>query len=448
MYAADTIAAIATAPGPGAIGIIRVSGPEARAVAAAVTGTEAEWPSHKLVRVRLRDRAGAQIDDGLAVLMRGPHSYTGEDVVEIQCHGSPEGLQAILRAVLAAGARAAEPGEFTKRAFLNGKLDLAQAEAVMDLVRCRTPAAAAQAADQLAGALSRHLGDLRQRLIQLKAHLEVQIDFSEEDVDLDPQQTTRMAAAIQSDVAALLATYERGRIYNSGLRIAIVGRPNVGKSSLLNALARANRAIVTEIPGTTRDVVEEVIDLGGVPVVVRDTAGLREAADRVEEIGIERAREAAGSADLALVVLDRSQPYQAPPLWPHAEQSGLLVVNKTDLPPAWSAGEIEVEGTEATIEISARTGEGLAELEEAIARIAGVAWSDSTPPLTNTRQRDAMTRVKNSLEHAVGAANTDQPPDIIAVDVQLALDHLAEITGEIVNDDILDVVFREFCMGK
>jgi tRNA modification GTPase len=454
-YEADTIAAIVTAPGAAAIGVIRVSGPAAAAVARAVTGgarDPSRWPSHMLVRVDILGPGAARIDDGLAVLMRAPRSYTGEDVLELHCHGSPAALQEILRAVLAAGARAAEPGEFTKRAFLNGKLDLAQAEAVMDLVRCRTPTAAARAADQLAGALSRHLAELRERLIRLKGHLEVLIDFSDEDVDLEPEAVAAEAEVLRRVFADLAATYESGRIFREGLRVALVGRPNVGKSSLLNALARANRAIVTEIPGTTRDVIEETIDVGGVPVMVVDTAGLRDGAatDRVEEIGIERARAAAAAADLVIAVVDRSVLWADPPYLPGGgEQRLVLAVNKIDLPAAWQEAPPPLrDGADAVVGVSALTGAGLADLEEAIVAVAGRAARDATPPLTNTRQRDAIAKVEASLGDAVAAARSGAPPEIVAVDVQLALQHLGAVTGEIATDDVLDLVFREFCMGK
>ncbi len=456
MYVGDTIAAIATAPGAGAVGIIRVSGPDAIAVAGAVVSSSdpGTWQSHQLVRADILGPSGDRIDDGLAVLMRAPRSYTGEDVLELQCHGSPAALQEILRAVLAAGARPAEAGEFTKRAFLNGKMDLAQAEAVMDLVRCRTPTAAARAADQLSGSLSRHLAELRDRLIRLKGHLEVLIDFTDEDVDLEPDAVAVEAEDLRRLFADLSVTYRSGRIYREGLRLALSGRPNVGKSSLLNALARSNRAIVTEVPGTTRDVLEETIDIAGVPVVVADTAGLRDAADQVEEIGIERARAAAGAADLVVVVLDRSVPYAEPPYWPGQDlkandQSLVIAINKADLPSAWQPEKVgHLHAADAVVAVSALTGEGMSALEEAIVAVAGRATRDSAPPLTNTRQRDAVDKVAASLAHAVEAARVGAPPDIVAVDVQLALENLGEVTGEIVTDDILELVFREFCMGK
>ncbi len=453
MYEFDTIAAIATAAGAGAIGVIRVSGPAASDIARAVTGSAADpatWPSHKLVRVEVL-AAGRRIDDGLAVLMRAPRSYSGEDVLELHCHGSPAALQEILRAVLAAGARPADAGEFTKRAYLNGKLDLAQAEAVMDLVRCRTPTAAVRAADQLSGALSRHLAELRDRLVGLKSHLEVLIDFSDEDVDLEPGAVIAEAEALRGHFAALSATYRSGRIYRDGLRVALVGRPNVGKSSLLNALARANRAIVTDIPGTTRDVLEEQIDIGGVPIVVVDTAGLRDGAagDRVEELGIERARTTAAAADLVIAVLDRSVPWAEPPYLPDAEQRLILAINKVDLPAAWTeAPRHLVDRAAAAIAVSAVAGTGLPDLEVAIAAVAGRSGQDATPPLTNTRQRDAIDKVERSLADAVVAARSGAPADIVAVDVQLALQHLGAVTGEITSDDVLDAVFRDFCLGK
>lgn len=451
MYIPDTIAAIATPPGAGAIGVIRVSGPAAEAIAGVVfaAGDPARWPSHRLMRGFLLDSEGRRIDDGLAVLMRAPRSYTGEDVLELHGHGSPTALQEILRAVFAAGARAADPGEFTKRAFLNGKLDLAQAEAVMDLVRGRTPTAAARAADQLSGSLSRHLGELRERLIRLKGHLEVLIDFSDEDVDLEPDAVTRDVEGLRREFADLAATYRAGRLYREGLRVAITGHPNVGKSSMLNALARADRAIVTDVPGTTRDVLEEALDIGGVPVLIADTAGLREGGDRIERIGIERARTAAAAADLLLVVVDRSVAYADPPYLPGPDQSAVVAINKCDLPAQWGQIGDELRARAATVvEVSARSGAGIHVLERAIVDVAGEVALDATPPLTNTRQRDAIAKVEASLAQAAQSASAGAPPDIVAVDVQIALEHLAAVTGEIVTDDVLDLVFREFCMGK
>ncbi len=449
MFERDTIAALATPPGPGAVGIIRLSGSGATAIATAIFRgrAPATWPSHTLMRGSFLSAEGRAIDDGLAVIMRAPHSYTGEDCLELHCHGSPVVLREVLGRVLALGARPAEPGEFTKRAFLNGKLDLAQAEAVMDLVRCRTPTAATLAADHLAGALSRHLGDLRQRLIAVKGHLEALIDFSDEDIEVDAEAVAGEVGKLRDSVRELLATHHRGQLYRDGLRVAISGRPNVGKSSLLNALARSERAIVTEMPGTTRDVIEETVDIGGVPVVLADTAGLRPAADAAEQIGIARARDSGAAADVVLLVLDGSVAFAEPPILPRESQRALVVINKCDLAAAWQP-TATLRQIGEVIRVSARTGDGIADLEKAISGAATPLWSDAVPPLTTLRQRDAVAKVAASLDAAASAAAAGAPADIVAVDVQLALDHLAAVTGEILDEDVLDVVFREFCIGK
>src|SRR5262245_15388517 len=292
MYEADTIAAIATPAGPGGIGVVRVSGSAAERLADASFRRRGggAWQTHRLYHGRILGCDGSAIDDGLAVLMRAPHSYTGEDVLELHCHGRPLRRQRVLHAVLERGARPAHAGEFTKRAFLNGKLDLAQAEAVAELVRARTADGASVAADHLFGGLSAHLAGLREQLIRIKGRLEVSIDFSDSDVVIDDAGLGADLERAGEEVAALRRTYARGRLLRDGLRVAIIGRPNAGKSSLLNALLGSERAIVTALPGTTRDVLEDSADFAGVPVVLCDTAGLRETADEVERIGGDRAR--------------------------------------------------------------------------------------------------------------------------------------------------------------
>jgi tRNA modification GTPase len=450
MYEADTIAAVATAPGPGAIAVVRASGPAAERLAGGVFQRHraGAWQSHHLYGGRILDGAGVPLDDGLAVLMRAPRSYTGEDVLELQCHGSPVLVQRILQSLLCRGARAARPGEFTQRAFLNGKLDLAQAEAVADLVCARTGAAISVAADQLFGRLSAHLGTLRAELIRAKGHLEACIDFSEEDLAIDHDALAVDLDRVRGGVGSLLGTYARGRLLRHGLHVAITGRPNAGKSSLLNALLGSDRAIVTDQPGTTRDIIEESADFDGIPVVLADTAGLRDGDDEVERIGVERARSVAAAADVVLAVLDTARPL-AEQRAVLAEGTPIAVLNKIDLPMAWHAEDVAaIEADYPAVRVSATVPLGLDALRRAVTQRAGAAWSDQLPTLTSARQHDALVKVEVSLAHALDALHGGLPPDLIAVDLQAALDHIGAVTGLITSEDVLDAVFREFCIGK
>lgn len=462
MYVGDTIAAIATPPGVGAIGIVRASGPDVLHVAHTVlrraraagpaggVGDADRWRSHKLYRVSVMGSDGSTLDDAVAVLMRGPHSYTGEDVLEIHCHGSPVVLRLTLEAVLAAGARAAEPGEFTRRAFLNGKLDLAQAESVVDLVNARTAAGAAQASEQLAGRLSAHLDTLRHEVTRIKAHVEVKIEFADEDIDLADDEAIGSLRAVIASMDSLLAGYARARLTRLGLRVALVGPPNVGKSSLLNALLGEDRAIVTPIPGTTRDLIEETADFGGVPVVLTDTAGLRESADPIEGIGVERARQSARKADVVLHVFDSSLP---PPPCPAQlmfdVEHRIVVLNKSDLPSRWTTADLAKLGTHrAAVRTSALTGEGLDALRSAVIEAMSPSVPDAGPVLSRSRQRDAVAKARQCLAHALEGLERGVPADLVAVDLQAALDHLGSVTGLITSDDVLDAIFAEFCIGK
>lgn len=448
MYEADTIAAIATPAGVGGIGIIRVSGPLAPHIANAVfqRPRRTEWESHRLYHGRVVSGAGLVIDDGLAVLMRAPRSYTGEDVLELHCHGSVAVLRVALEAILQHGARPAQKGEFTKRAFLNGKLELTQVEAVADVVQARTAESAAQATDLLFGRLARHLEDLRQRLIRVKAHLEVQIDFADEDVVLDAAAIQQDLHAVLEAVAGLLDTYDRGRIMREGLRVAIAGRPNAGKSSLLNALLGEDRAIVTAIPGTTRDVIEEGADFHGVTVILNDTAGIRDTPNEVERIGVERAQNLAASAEVTLLVIDQSVTPEPPivALGPHV----VPVLNKIDLPSCWSPEEVATLLGPSAVRVSATTRAGLDDLKQAVvSRARGVA-QDSVPVLTRSRQRDALLKAQDALVAALEGVSHRVAPELIAVDVQASLDHIGSVTGAVTNEEVLDAIFAEFCLGK
>lgn len=456
MYAVDTIAAIATAPGRGGIGIIRISGPASVAIlerifTAATAAEPAVWPSHHLILGEIRDAADTPLDQGLAVLMRHPHSFTGEDVAELHCHGGPVLLQQILTRVLQAGARLAAPGEFTKRAFLNGRLDLSQAEAVVDAINARTPQAARLAVQQLTGALSQAIDGLTRSIIRLKALLEAQIDFSEEYLSIAPAELLAQLSACQQTIADLRATYRHGRLVREGVRITIVGKPNAGKSSLLNALLGEDRAIVTPLAGTTRDVIEESIDLDGIPLLLADTAGVREleVAETVERIGIERTLESIDRADLQLVVMDRSTPLSAEDIRVLELTQGLprvLVLNKSDLPTQLDTTDLP---DAPRVAVSARDGSGLTDLRRAL----HTALADPPPlphPAVVTRARHEASLVQAADSLALARRSIEQclPADVIAVDVQDALDYLGEIVGTITHEDVLDTIFREFCIGK
>ncbi len=450
MYAEDTIAAIATPPGPGGIGVIRVSGPAAKSIAAAVFRPTRAAPlrTHRMYHGRIVSAEGTVLDDALAVLMYAPKSYTGEDVLELHCHGSPLVLRLALESVLRRGARPACPGEFTKRAFLNGKLDLTQAEAVIDLVRARTPEGAGLAADQLFGHLSEHLKTLREQLVRVKAHLEVRIDFADEDIQLRESETAAAIGRVLANVDTLLGTYARGRLLRDGLHVAITGSPNVGKSSLLNALLGSDRAIVSAIPGTTRDVVEESANFSGVPVVLSDTAGLRDAEGEVERIGVDRARRVAHGADVVLLVFDlsRPQPVVSPPF---DNEHTVAALNKIDLPCAWSDADLKaIEDGYQTVRVSALKHLGLDDLRRAVVECAGLLYGDGLPALTSSRQHDSLAKVRESLQHALASLRQELPPDLVAVDIQAALDHLGSLTGLVSSEEVLEVVFSEFCIGK
>jgi len=455
VYVPDTIVAIATPPGRGGIGIVRLSGPDACAIAAQVFRPRrrvARPESHRMCAGEVVDAGGEPIDEALAVYMYGPHSYTGEDVVEFHCHGSPVVVRRVVARCCATGARVAEPGEFTKRAFLNGRIDLVQAEAVAEIVQARTEAAARTGLRHLSGQLSAELGAVREALVAAKAHAEAWIDFPDEEIEVTPEGLAAELRNVAARIDALLGSYDRGRLIRDGLHLAIVGKPNVGKSSLLNALAGADRAIVTDIPGTTRDVIEESVEIAGVPVVLLDTAGLREEAAHVERLGIERARQRAAEADGVLIVLDRSQPLTEEDLAAIAAMEGkpgLFAVNKCDVAAAWDPRSALAGWSRRIVEISARTGAGLDELQRALMELFELAEMDpELPVLTLVRHRDALTRARESIELALRGLSAGQPIDLVAVDLQTAVEHIGGITGAVVTEEVLDRIFRDFCIGK
>lgn len=462
MYERDTIAAIATPPGQGGIAIIRVSGPRAEAIARQVFVLAQQRDrllSHRLYFGRVCDPLTRQsLDQGLLALMRAPRSYTGEDVAEIQCHGGRLLSHRVLAVVLGQGARLASPGEFTKRAFLNSRLDLSQAEAVLDLIQAESDPGLHLAWEQLLGRLSETCAAMREKLLGLTAYVEAFIDFPEE--DLPERAQTEMQHDITTlitEIAALSATFAQGKVYREGIRTAIIGKPNVGKSSLLNLLAGTERAIVTSVPGTTRDILEETIVVGGVPLVMWDTAGLRHTTDEVERIGVERAKAGAQAAELVLAVFDASRPFDEEDRTVCDEIVGktvIAVLNKVDQPLVLNLAELEGHPhVGLPVYLSAQCGTGLADLEERI-RAAAYGTAARTQEqtggaiITRTRHRDALLKAEHSLQQASVSLQAGLPLDIVAVDLHEALDHLGEITGHVSSEDILDRVFREFCIGK
>ena len=441
----DTIVAIATPLGRGGIGVVRVSGPDAIAIARALTGRESFAPRYAtLVRIG----ADGADDRAIVTVFPTPASYTGEDVVEISAHGSPVLLQAIVEAAMRAGARLAEPGEFTLRAYLHGRLDLVQAEAVNDLVSAVTPLQARAAFDQLEGTLTTRIGEIDAALFDLSARLEASLDFPGEGYHfVEPGTAGAEIAALVASIDSLLEDARAGRLVRDGAQVAIVGRPNAGKSTLFNALAGAGRAIVTEIPGTTRDLLTERVDLGGIAVTLIDTAGIRQTPnDKVEEEGILRARQAAERADLTLVVVDRSRPLDEDDRELLNDSAHRLVVaSKTDLPAAWTA---DILGVDA-IEVSVPTGSGLETLRARIATALGVRESyRDTPAITNIRHVDLLRRARASIERAAVATASAQPEELVAADLAEARAALEEITGSRSADDTLNAIFERFCIGK
>ena len=456
---ADTIAAISTPPGPGAIGILRLSGPQAVFVAEKCfkpLGPKGlrEHAPRALVYGDLLDSGGQPIDRVLCTYSLGPSSYTGEDTAEFQCHGSPMVLALGLEALFAAGARQARAGEFTRRAFLNGRLDLAQAEAVGDLLSAQSREGARHAAGQLSGALSKKIGDIYSVLVDVMAHFHAVLDYPDEDIDPFRMEELEVALANQEgELTALLATCGRGKLLREGVPCAIVGRPNAGKSSLLNAMLGWDRAIVTDVPGTTRDTVEERCELGGVPLRLIDTAGLRDTSDPVEKLGVERSRKAMEEAGLIFAVVDMSadRTEEDREMLRAVEETGkpwIFVASKRDL--VKNSRSIGLAGRETpSVEVSALTGEGLDKLGKMVAEL--FPKEDAVPYgqlLTNARQEEAAGRAREAVRRAREALTAGFTPDALLTDVEEALSALGELTGQSVREDVTDRIFSKFCVGK
>lgn len=473
-----TIAAIATPPGEGGIGVIRISGPDAADIASAVfrrhrvPASGFSLPtsaSHRLHYGNIVDpTTGMRIDDVLLAWMRGPHTYTKQDTVEISCHGGPVPLRETLRVVLAAGARHAEPGEFTLRAFLNGRLDLAQAEAVVEVIGARTAESLHLAISDLAGNLSRRLEPAKAALISLLAYLDASADFPDDEIDIDEHGhraeglvaiNTGLTAAEES-LASVIAGSHAGMLYREGARIALVGRPNVGKSSLLNALLRADRAIVTPIAGTTRDVIEETINLDGIPATLLDTAGIVETEDVVEKIGVERSRTALQTASAIVFVLDGGNDAESGDVElarllagrSHDQQTPIVIArNKADLPERGNLAAVMSLLPEAPVAaLSANTGEGLAEFERTLATILRErgGGGSAQPAMISARQRAAVERALTHVHDAQEAWSLGVPQDLLATSVRAALHAVGEVTGENVDESVLHEIFSRFCIGK
>ena len=453
----DTIAAIATAQAPSAIGILRLSGPDTCAILDGVFCPKNGKPmsaqdGRNMVYGTLLDSAGRVIDNALCVLFRAPNSYTGEDCAEIHCHGSPIVLNEGLTSLFAKGARQAAGGEFTRRAFLNGRMDLIQAEAVVDLIDAETAEAARNAVGQLSGTLSRTVEEIYEALMAVVSRFYAVVDYPDEDIeDLQRAELLDTLRRSENKLQELLATFSRGKLLKSGVPTVILGKPNAGKSSLLNALLGYERAIVTDVAGTTRDTVEEKVRLDHVLLRLIDTAGIRETADSVEKIGVERSRVAAGKASLALLVLDGSAPLDAEDEAAIAVAEGVanrvVIVNKADLPRRIDVGAL-ADRFDNVISLSAKTGEGITTLTDHITSLYPAGTTAQGELLTNARQADAVSRAWNAVREARSALRIGMTPDVVLSDAENALSALGELNGKSLREDLVSTIFSRFCVGK
>lgn len=448
----DTIAAIATAYGEGGIGIIRISGEDSRDILRKIFTGKIE--SRRLSYGKIMDE-NEHIDEVLAVFMKGPKTYTGEDVVEINCHGSMVALRKTLALVLSKGARMAEPGEFTKRAFLNGRLDLSQAEAVIDVIKAKSDRSFDVAISQLEGSLSKRIEKIRQALLDLLVEVTVNIDYPDEDIEIMTYDKARDCLCnIRNMIGELLATSGSGRMIREGIRIAIVGKPNVGKSSLMNCLLRESRAIVTEIPGTTRDTIEEAVSIRNLPVYLIDTAGIRDTDDTVEKIGIEKTKEAFNNADYIILVVDGSRPLTSEDEEIISYVRGrraLVLLNKRDLGAEVTVDVISEKLPDCDIiETALSKGEGLTEIEDNIESLVygGQISQGESLMVNNVRHIDLLKHADSAAGDALSLLEIMEPLDIVEIDIRNAYDFLGEIVGDTVSDEIINEVFARFCLGK
>lgn len=461
MYETDTIAAISTAPGEAGIGIVRLSGKDSFDIIG-----EIFLPSSRKTFSEIENRTinhgfiidaktGNRIDEVLVTKMQGPHTYTTEDVVEINCHGGTLPTKRVLEAVLRMGARLAEPGEFTKRAFLNGRIDLSQAEAVIDLITAKTDKGMDMALGQLEGKLSSRIQEIRDLILNMLAHIEANIDYPEYDIpEVTYETILSQGQGVREGIQALLASADTGKILREGLSTVIIGKPNVGKSSLLNALLGEGRAIVTDVPGTTRDIIEDYINIKGVPLRIIDTAGIRETQDVVERIGVERSRQLMEQADLILFLLDISEELS------HEDRmlmemikgkKAIILLNKTDLPSRVDREDlVPYLEDRRIIEISALKGEGITDLEDAIVEMVfgGEVSIGETGLVSNIRHKNLLEKALNSIEITLDTIQGDLPLELISVDLKDCWEYLGQITGDTLTEDIVDQIFTNFCIGK
>jgi tRNA modification GTPase len=463
MFTDDTIAAISTPLGEGGIGIVRLSGKDAIPIAEKFFHSPRKKflrnaKSHSVIHGFIKNPAtGHIIDEVLAMVMRSPYSYTREDVVEIHCHGGMMPLRKTLELCLKNGTRLSDPGEFTKRAFMNGRIDLSQAEAVLDLVRSKTDESRRIAMEQLQGGLSDKITTLRDRLTELCVNIEAYIDFPDDEIETASKNTFLQSMRdIGSELALLLKTYDEARFFREGLSTAIVGRPNVGKSSLLNALIKKDRAIVTELPGTTRDVIEEYLNIKGLPLRIMDTAGIRDVQDVAEKEGVKRSLRSIEYADLVIAIFDRSEPLKDEDLevlHKIKNKNSVIVLNKCDLP---SVIDEEVLVSQAhpdntrVLHISATRGDGLETLKDSIVESCLKDWKEERDGIviSNLRHKISLENAMISLDRAMHAFTEDQPLEIFALELRDTLDRLGEIVGSVTTEDILNKIFNEFCIGK
>ncbi len=459
MFIDDTIAAIATAPGEGGIGIVRISGEKSLEVAQSIFKSKSgkmikDYNTRTLIYGKIVDGEKV-IDEVLVAYMKGPNSYTAEDVIEINCHGGFISVKKILELILSKGVRIADAGEFTKRAFLNGRIDLSQAEAIIDVIKSKTDMAHEVAQNQLEGSLAKKIKDLRMNVTEVLAHLEVSIDFAEEDVEEITYQTLEeKALELRNEIKKLYDTAESGKILRDGLKTVIVGKPNVGKSSLLNSILGENRAIVTDIAGTTRDVIEEFVNIKGIPLKIVDTAGIRETEDVVEKIGVEKSRESFSTADLVIMVLDASRKLSEEDmeiLESIKNKKTIVLLNKVDLEAQIELEKIkEFVSSDDIIEISALKNQGIEELQDKIESMVyqGSVKNSSNLMITNSRHKDALFKAYESINDAISAIEQRMPYDFIEVDFKNIWDYLGYINGDTVREDLLDTIFANFCIGK
>ncbi len=444
----DTIAAISTPIGEGGIGIIRISGGEALPILKHIFKSEAKDIEPSRVYHGWVLNGGGFADEAIAFYLKGPKSYTGEDVVEICCHSGIAILNKILTACIKEGARLAERGEFTKRAFLNGRIDLVQAEAVIDLVKARTAEAASIAVNQLKGSLSQTIRKIKERTLTILAGLEAMIDFPDDIQEKPLPYLKEEVSEIKKEISALILTADRGRIFREGVSTAIVGRPNVGKSSLLNALLREERAIVAPIPGTTRDTIEERVNVRGIPLIIIDTAGLRPPKDSIEELGVKRAKNALSSAELVLAVFDGSEDLTPEDFDVLKEVEGkrtVYVINKKDKKLRFDTVKREPE-----VKVSALTFSGIEELEEAVSSfiLKGEKPPYDSPVVSNMRHKECLVRAKEAIQRVLFSAENRMPIDFLTIDLKDAVCSLSQITGEAVTEEIINKIFESFCVGK